>query len=143
MKNLLRSMKQALALAVITSVFAIVPAMAQSPAPSPSTGITQGPVACGIELQSGTNCSVNGQMGEDKVMGIIRQIINVASLIVGAICVIMIIFGGFRYMISGGESAGVTSAKNTILYAVVGLVVVLLSQALVRFVFARTTAGGT
>lgn len=73
-------------------------------------------------------------------MGIIREIINVMSLIVGSICVLMIIFGGFRYMISGGESAGVTSAKNTILYAVVGLVVVLLAQALVRFVFTRAVA---
>ncbi len=118
------------------------PAMAtyaQQADPSP-TGVTQGPVGCGIELRSGNDCPVNGQLGEDKVLGIIRQIINVASLLVGAICVIMIIFGGFRYMVSGGESSGVTSAKNTILYAVVGLIVVLLSQALVRFVFTRTTA---
>lgn len=105
-----------------------------------ATSLTQGAVACGIELQVGTNCTINAAQGEDKVLGIIREIINVMSLIVGAICVLMIIFGGFRYMISGGESAGVTSAKNTILYAVVGLVVVLLAQALVRFVFARATS---
>ena len=111
--------------------------------PDNSTSITQGPVACGIELRSGNDCPVNGIQGENKVMGIIKQVINVTSLLVGAICVLMIIFGGFRYMISGGDSSGVSSAKNTILYAVVGLVIVLMAQALVRFVFARTTAAGS
>jgi hypothetical protein len=110
--------------------------------PDNNTSVTQGPVACGIELKNGNDCPVNGIQGEEKVMGIIKQVINVTSLLVGAICVIMIIFGGFRYMISGGDSSGVSTAKNTILYAVVGLVIVLMAQALVRFVFARTTAAG-
>ncbi len=104
-------------------------------------GVTKDPVACGIELQpESSGCTVSETEGEGRVMGIIKTVIDVLSILVGSICIIMIIFGGFRYMTSGGESAGVTSGKNTILYAVVGLVVVLLAQGLVRFVFSRVTS---
>jgi len=65
---------------------------------------------------------------------LMQRIINIFSIVVGSVSVIMIIIGGFRYIISGGDSAGVTSAKNTILYAIVGLVIVLFSQAIIRFV---------
>ncbi len=140
-----------LVLALLTPLISVVAALSVQPQmvsaqdssvtlPDNSTSVTQGPVACGIELTTGTNCAVDGTKGESKVLGIIKQVINVTSLLVGAICVIMIIFGGFRYMVSGGDSSGVSNAKNTILYAVVGLIIVLLAQALVRFVFSRATA---
>ncbi|MDQ3158535.1 MAG: pilin [bacterium] len=70
---------------------------------------------------------------------IIETVINIFSLVVGVVSVIMIIIGGFRYITSGGESAGTTSAKNTILFAIVGLIVVALSQVIVRFVLGRVT----
>ena len=57
-----------------------------------------------------------------------------AQLVVGSISVIMILVGGFRYVTSGGKQESVTGAKNTILYALVGLVIVALSQIVVRFV---------
>ncbi len=46
----------------------------------------------------------------------------------------MLIIGGIRYTISGGDSTAVTSAKNTILYAVIGIIVALLAYAIVNFV---------
>ena len=46
----------------------------------------------------------------------------------------MLIYGGIRYTVSGGESAAVTSAKNTILYAIIGIIVALLAYAIVNFV---------
>ena len=49
----------------------------------------------------------------------------------------MIIFGGFKYMTSGGSDDKTKDAKNTILYALVGLVIVLLAQTIVKFVFSR------
>jgi len=70
----------------------------------------------------------------DKLNNIIRLVINIFSLIVGVIAVVMIIIGGLKYITSGGDSGNVTGAKNTILYAVVGLVVVALAQFIVRFV---------
>lgn len=76
---------------------------------------------------------------EEQVNNIISTVINIFSLVVGVISVIMIIIGGFKYITSGGDSGNVTSAKNTILYAVIGLVVVALAQIIVRFVVGRLT----
>ena len=78
------------------------------------------------------DCS-NGGDATAKVNDLVRKIINLLSAIVGVVAVIMIIFGGLRYITSGGNDANVTSAKNTILYAIIGLIVVALAQILVRF----------
>jgi hypothetical protein len=51
----------------------------------------------------------------------------------------MILIGGFRYITSGGDSGNVSGAKNTILYAIVGLVIVALAQFIVRFVLSQST----
>lgn len=63
-----------------------------------------------------------------------KTITDVLLFALGAIAVIMIIIGGIRYVISGGDSSAVTGAKNTILYAVIGLVVAVLAYAIVNFV---------
>ena len=76
---------------------------------------------------------------EERVNSIIVTVINIFSLVVGVISVIMIIIGGLKYITSGGDSGNVTSAKNTILYAVIGLVIVALAQIIVRFVLAQVT----
>jgi len=78
----------------------------------------------------------------NKLPEIVAFIINVFSWIIGAVSVIMIIYGGFRYITSGGDSNGVTAAKNTILYAIIGLVIVALSQLIVRFILGRLTTVG-
>jgi hypothetical protein len=79
---------------------------------------------------------------------LVRTIVNVISWIVGVAAVIMIIIGGLRYVISGGDSNGVSGAKNTILYAIIGLVIVLFAQVIVAFVLTNVTkdpgsGGGT
>ena len=63
-----------------------------------------------------------------------KDITNIILFIMGAVAVIMIIIGGFRYVTAGGDSGSVTAAKNTILYAVIGLIVALLAYAIVNFV---------
>jgi magnesium-transporting ATPase (P-type) len=70
----------------------------------------------------------------------IQQVINVLLFIIGVISVIMIILGGIRYVLSNGDSAQITSAKNTVLYSVIGLVVALLGYAIVNFVVAQFAA---
>jgi ABC-type Fe3+ transport system permease subunit len=55
------------------------------------------------------------------------------------LAVIMIIYAGFRYVTSGGSDEGVKAAKNTILYAIVGLVIVALAQLIVHFVINKTS----
>jgi hypothetical protein len=73
------------------------------------------------------------------LQGTVKTVVNVLSVVVGIVAVIMIIIGGFRYITSGGKQESVTGAKNTILYAVIGLVIVALAQVIVRFVLTRTT----
>lgn len=66
--------------------------------------------------------------------GIFIKITNTALFLVGAISVVMLIYGGIRYTVSGGESGAVTNAKNTILYAIVGIVISIVAYAVVQFV---------
>lgn len=66
--------------------------------------------------------------------GVFKQVTNTILYIVGVIAVIMLIFGGIKYVISGGDAKKVTDAKNTILYAIIGLVIAFLSYAIVNFV---------
>ena len=74
--------------------------------------------------------------------GIFTTVSNVMLFIVGALSVIMIVIGGLRYVISGGNTANVTAAKNTILYAIVGLVVSMLAYAAINFVISSLMGGG-
>ena len=87
---------------------------------------------------SGGDCTAGGE-AETKVNEIITLVINVFSVVVGVIAVIMIIVGGLKYITSGGDSGNITSAKNTILYAIVGLVIVALAQIIVKFVLSKIT----
>jgi hypothetical protein len=74
--------------------------------------------------------------------GVFSKISSVLLFIVGAIAVIMIVIGGLRYVISGGDASQVQSAKNTILYALVGIIVAILAYAAVNFVVNSFVAGG-
>lgn len=114
-----------------------------TPPPSTSTS-APGPAtsACeGIEAAGGNCDATTANVG---FKNIITAVVNVLSVVVGAVSVVMIIIGGFRYVISGGDSNGISGAKNTILYAIVGLVVVLFAQVIVAFVYkSATTAPAT
>lgn len=73
--------------------------------------------------------------------GIFTTISNVMLFLVGAISVIMIVVGGLRYVISGGNTTNVGAAKNTILYAIVGLIISLLAYAIINFVIGSFVPG--
>ena len=66
--------------------------------------------------------------------GIVTKGINTALFVIGALAVIMLIYGGIRYTISAGDSKQVEAAKNTILYAIIGIIIALLAGAIVNFV---------
>lgn len=66
--------------------------------------------------------------------GVFKQVTNTILYIVGIVAVIMLIIGGIRYVTSGGDSKKVTDAKNTVLYAIIGLVIAFLAFAIVNFV---------
>lgn len=99
----------------------------------------------GGNLCAGANLDLTGKDKECKegadtsdFQGTLEKIINFISIIVGVVAVIMIIFGGFKYITSGGTSEKVTSAKNTILYGLIGLIIVALAQLIVKFVLNQT-----
>ena len=87
-------------------------------------------------IRSGASCARADEQRTDLLgdTGIFTQITNTILFLVGAIAVIMLIIGGVRYTISGGDSKQVESAKNTIMYAIIGIVVVILAYAIVNFV---------
>lgn len=79
------------------------------------------------------------QTDTPSLTAIIKKVITILSLLVGAISVVMIIIGGFRYVASAGSDKGVESAKKTIMYALIGLVIVALAQVIVQFVLKNIT----
>ena len=85
----------------------------------------------GINSARGDGVPDNLASGDDSI---IRRVINLMLYAVGVISVIMLIYGGFRYVISGGQKESVTAAKNTILYAIVGLIISIFAYAIVKFV---------
>lgn len=81
-----------------------------------------------------TDSAVCKDTKNESVGKIMTPIINTLLFILGAISVIMIIVAGIRYTTSGGDSGAVTSAKNTLMYSIIGLVVAILAYAIVNFV---------
>jgi hypothetical protein len=55
-------------------------------------------------------------------------------MVAGAAAVVMLIIGGFRYIVSAGNETAVGEARKTIIYAIVGLIIVAVSQVLVHYV---------
>ena len=87
------------------------------------------------QIQSGLKAA--GGDTKDTSGTLITSVINVMLFIIGVLSVIMIIYGGIIYVISAGDSGRVSKAKNTIMYAIVGLIVALLAYAIVNFVITR------
>lgn len=79
----------------------------------------------------------------DGSQGVITQIINILLFAIGIISVIMIIVGGIRYTTSNGDSNKVTAAKNTVMYAVIGLVIAIFAYAIVNFVVDKASGTGS
>lgn len=71
---------------------------------------------------------------DKKINSFVEDLVRILFFAIGIIAVIMIIIGGIKYVTSNGDAGQVTSAKNTVLYSVVGLVVALLAYAIVNFV---------
>lgn len=71
---------------------------------------------------------------EQEVNNLITKIINIFSWVVGVTSVIMIIYGGFAFVTSAGNSEKAARARSIILYALIGIVIVVVAQVLVRFV---------
>jgi len=118
----------------------------------PALALLMGMVAPSAHADCNINDGLTGAINPDCAAGsgqqtgslfgngsIVNNVINIMLFIIGILCVIMIIYGGIRYTISRGEEKEITGAKNTIMYAVIGLIVAIIAYALVNWVF--TTIG--
>ena len=78
-----------------------------------------------------TDCA---QASGEGIQSVITTALNILTWITGVAAVFVLIIAGFRYVVSGGSSSGVTGAKNMIIYALIGIVIALMAQLIVRFV---------
>ncbi len=78
--------------------------------------------------------TTGGTSSKTSIGSIIKTVVNILLFVLGAVAVIMIVIGGIKYTTSGGDAAGIKSAKDTILYSVVGLIVAMMAYAIVNFV---------
>lgn len=117
-----------LALALATPL--LVPAGAAAACPGNNT--SKGQVLNGVGA-TGNDCDTSG------FTNAVSAAVEILSIVAGIIAVIMLIISGFRYITSGGESGRVAAAKNTLIYALVGIAIVALAQFLVHFVFTTAT----
>ena len=131
------SIKARLAALLLTPALAV--GLAVAPAlPAAAADTITGGVSAGAGSAKGTDQSpcLFGTEGAacEGATPLFQIITNVLLFIIGAVSVIMLVIGGIRYVVSGGDQKAVTDAKNTILYAVIGLVVALMAYAIVNFV---------
>ncbi len=66
--------------------------------------------------------------------GLVTTIVNIITYVAGVIVIFMIIFAGFRYITSTGDANKVNSAKNTLLYAIVGIIIIVMAQVIVHYI---------
>jgi hypothetical protein len=71
---------------------------------------------------------------EDDAKKMVGKILNVVYGLIGVVAVVFVIIGGFKYMTSQGEPGRVQQAKNTILYALIGLVITISAFAITAFI---------
>lgn len=130
MKYLRTTLKIFLVLAVGLAVFNLVAPHAFADAKSA--------VCEGAGLISGAS-GCTPPAGSPSVDSTLQKGMNLFTAIVGIIAVVMIIVGGLKYITSQGDSTQMNNAKNTLIFAAVGLVIVVLAQIIVRFVLQRFT----
>lgn len=89
--------------------------------------------AAGDAISGGAQKACGSTCGGD-INTIFTSISNALIFIVGAVSVIMIIVGGLRYVLSSGDPKAISAAKDTILYAVIGIIVAIAAFGIVSFV---------
>lgn len=115
------------------------PAMAVTPVDCPPGSVWDGhesevDASGALKITQTAQCNMPLDKTGNDLMPTAQKIINVVIGVIGVIAVAVVIIGGIYYVISQGEAAKITKAKNTILYGIVGLIIALLAYAIVNFV---------
>lgn len=110
--------------AMLLAMLALSPLVA-----SPVSAINVFP-ACG----DGSSSEICGEAGGSSVAGLVATLTGLLFFVIGVIAVIVIIVSGIKYMTADGDSSKIKSAKDTLFYAVIGLVVSIMAYAIVIFI---------
>lgn len=102
-----------------------------------TANLCSGSTAASDPTSNPANCQSKNSDPSAGLTNLAKSITKWFSIIVGAVSIIMIIYGGFRYITSGGDSGRVGNAKNTLIYAIIGLIVVALAQLIVNVVLTQ------
>lgn len=127
MKQIVLAILTMLSLNIATPVLASV-----AYADCPSSNSAKGQALQGIG-ETGSECKTGG------VNNLLQTIVEILSIVVGVVAVIMIIVSGLKYMTSGGDAGKVSSAKNTLIYAMIGVAIAALAQFFVHFALAQSS----
>ena len=133
---MIKNLKRVLAGLMVAPMLAlgalvVVPTASVSAVCNPNDQSLAGGAAC--SQPTGASADLFGEGS------IFTTIVNLLLFIIGAVAVIMLIIGGIRYTLSGGKDAEVQAAKNTILYAIIGIVVAFIAYAVVNWVLTSLT----
>lgn len=119
---------------IITALLSLV-AVVGFVAAVPQVALAQSPAE---QIQGGVD-DINPEDEGATLEDSIATIVNILLFLLGAVAVVMIVIGGIRFATSNGDQSAVTSAKNTILYSVIGLIIAILAYAIVNFVLTQFT----
>ena len=124
-------------LAVVTGVFAL--GLGAAVIAAPASAIGEGGAPAGVNAARGDNTPANLTNGDSSI---IRRGVNLMLYGAGVLSVVMLIWGGVRYVVSSGKKDSVTAAKNTIIYAIIGLLISIFAYAIINFIL-MTAIGGS
>lgn len=125
------------ALFVIVTVVSIAPVLATAAAPRMAGAQLINQFVNNCPADTGVRCS------EGSIAQIFRLIINWALAIAFIAAVIMLIYGGFRYITSAGNTDQATTGKTAIVNALIGIVIIVLSYIIVQIVYRFVAGNGT
>lgn len=115
---------------VLLAGLLMVPVVALAAAPAANADYSlQG----GVDNAQGTG--MKGKVGDTG--SLVKDAVNVILWVVGILSVVMLVWGGIKYTTSAGDTNKVASAKNTIIYAIIGLIVSIMAYAIVNFVIEK------
>lgn len=122
-------------LRLIAALFSLVFGIGVTLAPAVTLADTPQSTVCST-LGSDSNCSTT-PAGGVSIDSVIKAALELISFVVGLAATIMVIVSGYRYITSGGDSSKTAAAKNTLIYAIIGLVIAVLAQVIVKFILGR------
>jgi hypothetical protein len=136
---MVKSLHKRIILGIVSMLMLAMTAFAPTVVFADTAPDLQANLGCGATFTTEPNakCAESTTKGASKVQGVLTTIVNLFSIVVGLIAVIMLIYGGLKYITSGGDSGKAASARTAIVSAIIGLVIVALAQIIVQFVLTK------